>query len=180
MCSYDSEEERIKERLYELERHRQVKKHAREQMELLGQYRAERERLRRSGCYIYGKRVEESTDIREVDVLAVIDAHDALWKAFEMLCGTLESPSLGYDDVPWLPDEILPATYLTYTAQHMSGLDPVKKAYAHACLRWHPDKFQHKYGKWFSKGEWKQVLEKVQRVSQDFNNAWEEYKLENN
>lgn len=108
----------------------------------------------------------------------MIDAHDALWNAFEMLCGTLEAPSLGYDDVPWLPEEISPAKYLTYTAQSASGLDPVKKAYARACLRWHPDKFQHKYGKWFSEEQWNQVLERVQRVSQDFNNAWEEYKIE--
>jgi hypothetical protein len=168
----------MKERLYEMERRRQIKKQAREQMELLGEYRAERERLRRSGCYIYNMHAEDSIEIRELDIKSVIDAHDTLWKAFEMLCGTLESASLGYEDVPWLPDEVSPAKYLTHTAQNVSGVDPVKKAYARACLRWHPDKFQHKYGKWFSGGEWNRVLEKVQRVSQDFNNAWEEYKIE--
>lgn len=56
---------------------------------------------------------------------------------------------------------------------------PARRAYAKACLRWHPDKFLHRFGRALGEGEERaRVLARVQAISQGLNQAWEEVQAE--
>ena len=97
-------------------------------------------------------------------------------------------------DIPWPPVDC-PTAYLqglvrlelhlvTTTAvggdadmgramQH-GGFRAARRAYAKACLRWHPDKFQHRLGRALGEGQAEGILARVQGISQGINRAWEE------
>lgn len=49
----------------------------------------------------------------------------------------------------------------------------LRRAYARACLWWHPDKFKQRYAERFADAEGlAQVLVRVQATFQDINAAW--------
>ncbi len=64
------------------------------------------------------------------------------------------------------------------TAGRSAGSRPCRRAYAKACLRWHPDKFQHRLGRALSEAHAGQILARVQGISQGINRAWEEVRQE--
>lgn len=47
-----------------------------------------------------------------------------------------------------------------------------RRAYARACLRWHPDKFSARWGTRLAEGEREAILERVHHLSQGLNEAW--------
>jgi hypothetical protein len=47
-----------------------------------------------------------------------------------------------------------------------------RRAYARACLRWHPDKFAARYGALLAEEDRAAVLQRVQQLSQALNEAW--------
>lgn len=49
-----------------------------------------------------------------------------------------------------------------------------RRAYARACLRWHPDKFEARWGRQLAAADREAVLARVQEVSQGINAAWEQ------
>ncbi|KAL4420708.1 hypothetical protein ABPG75_010364 [Micractinium tetrahymenae] len=53
-----------------------------------------------------------------------------------------------------------------------------RRAYARACLRWHPDKFEARWGQHLAAAERAAVLARVQEVSQGINAAWEQLQQE--
>eukprot|EP00887_Chlorella_sp_A99_P007235 scaffold2.g7235.t1 len=108
---------------------------------------------------------------------------------------------LGYDDVPWPPcsaDAYLwsLAELEQQRAQHAKQPQPQqqqqqqqqrrgaggggdqrharaeRRAYARACLRYHPDKFVARWGQLLEEGERARVLARVQEVAQALNDAW--------
>ena len=112
-------------------------------------------------------------------------------------CGS----QLAYEDIPWPPGDA--RAYLealteieqlhlaslaagaggtkhqhpgSRHASHAGGRQrqrAARKAYAKACLRYHPDKFQHRWGLLLRDCERQQVLSRVQEVVQGINQAWE-------
>lgn len=48
-----------------------------------------------------------------------------------------------------------------------------RRAYARACLRWHPDKFVARWGPLLEPADRSRILERVQALSQGLNEAWE-------
>ncbi len=48
-----------------------------------------------------------------------------------------------------------------------------RRAYARACLRWHPDKFVARWGPLLDPADRVRILERVQALSQGLNEAWE-------
>lgn len=107
------------------------------------------------------------------------------------------SASLGLADVPWPP--LGSSEYLAGLAaleqqeaaqqlrQHPCGKRQQlqstwpraqRRAYARACLRWHPDKFEARWGRRLEAGDRAAVLARVQEVSQGINAAWEQLQQE--
>ena len=174
----------MKERIYEMERLRQVKEDARRHMRLLNEYRAARARLPYSRYgYMPGDFMDNGAeeDTRRLSLEGTVDAVEALWVAFGELCQSREQGSLRYDDVPWFPQDIPKHEYLRCMSQrkpYCESKDPVKKAYTQLCLRWHPDKFQHKFASSFEGKEWPKVMLEVHSISQGLNSAWEDIQRE--
>lgn len=97
---------------------------------------------------------------------------------------------LTYASVPWPPLE--GADYLRGLAaweqqqqqqqQHPGGQQKqqraVRRAYARACLRWHPDKFEGRWSRSLAEQDRGRILERVQQLSQGINQAWEALQLE--
>lgn len=52
-----------------------------------------------------------------------------------------------------------------------------RRAYARACLRWHPDKFVARLGPLLESADRSRILERVQALSQGLNEAWEALQL---
>lgn len=52
------------------------------------------------------------------------------------------------------------------------GRRAARRAYARACLRWHPDKFVARWGALLAEGERTGILQRVQQLSQALNEAW--------
>lgn len=105
--------------------------------------------------------------------------HEERWVAFEAsLIGTEAQIKLTYDDIPWVPfGDDLRRYLLVVASMATGGVDrgtALRRAYTRTCLRWHPDKFQHKFAKHFDGEEWGAVAMKVQQVSQLLNQAWAE------
>ena len=51
----------------------------------------------------------------------------------------------------------------------------VKRAFIKASLRWHPDKFQLKFGSRLRASDRQQILARVQEVSQRINQEWSQW-----
>ena len=84
--------------------------------------------------------------------------------------------SIGYNDIPW-PASTDYEQYLlalSRTGDKASGCQQRadRRAYAAACLRWHPDKFAHRYGRKLVEADRNLVLSRVQQIAQGINAAW--------
>lgn len=120
--------------------------------------------------------------------------HERRWAALESTAASASSnggagPSLSYDDFPWPPEDW--AAYLATLARAELQSQPggassgcgahgsracrkaARRAYARACLRYHPDKFQHRWGRLLADGERQRVLAHVAATAQGLNAAWE-------
>lgn len=49
-----------------------------------------------------------------------------------------------------------------------------RRAYTRACLRWHPDKFEARWGRQLAEADRAGILARVQELSQGINAAWED------
>ena len=105
--------------------------------------------------------------------------------------------NLGKDDIPWPPDEakLLQATVrLALEASHLQGgLDRVqdrtngdavhgrcddmlhKQAFRNLSLRWHPDKFQGRYGSRLIRKDQAVIMPRVCTIFQCVSNQWQSY-----
>jgi len=111
--------------------------------------------------------------------------HESKWVEFENALGDVD---VGYDDIPWPP--ILVGVLSAMAALEMSKVKgqegckvkPTpkeayaahKRAFRKAHMRWHPDKFMHRFGKLIAAEDKEPVKEMVQKISQGVNQAWEE------
>jgi hypothetical protein len=183
-CSYDSEEDRVQERLRQLEQRHRVSAQAAFEQDVLRQWRESRKHAARRG-YVGGQGVggrgDAGLDLRgeawSRDGNAWIEEHRATWEEFERVQESLRGHShvLVYDDVPWIPEHLSRADYLAYllcVARERHHGD-VKKAYAAMCLTWHPDKFQSRFMGFFEDGEeWQRVLARVNETFGAFRDAY--------
>ena len=100
-----------------------------------------------------------------------------------------EQPLLCYASIPW-PSQggaayLLALAELELGGKPGPGQEPpsaagpgrrraLRRAYARACLRWHPDKFQQQWGRALAPGDSERVQARVQAVAQGINDAWAE------
>jgi len=163
---------------------REVNAEAKRQRKLLEEYRASRKRVFGERSYYFGSGYSAESDTGANDRGAVgvdllVEEHENLWKRFEALCAHMGGrDKLKCEDIPWLPEELSMVEYLkamgrVLAKQGDGSTEPLRKAYTSMCLRWHPDKFQHRYGTIFDKDEWSMALERVHKASQECNSAWE-------
>lgn len=166
-CSYDSEEDRVQERLRSMAERRQVEAQASFESDVLREWRERRRKTQWRRQFVLsgaGVDVNGDADMHE-DVNSLIADHRLQWKEFEEVQGALRGQStshqLLYDDVPWIPDSVSGLDYLEHVARAEHG-GSVKKAFAATCLTWHPDKFQNRYKGFFADdGEWRRVVARV-------------------
>jgi hypothetical protein len=189
---YDSEEERVLERLERLGHQRQQAFQAKQDFALLEEYRRKYKKNHRNAALFHNTGPLSSYDHPSSGandnawtLRAVLREHQNAWNEFEQVyiqCKNSHSKAsamtvLEYDDVPWIPDTLSKSQYLEYSSedeQYKHAKDPMKKAYAAVCLRWHPDAFQNKFQAYFSNtDEWSKVIVKVKETFQDFQEAWE-------
>ena len=171
---YDSEEERVKERMESLEVKRQQQEQATRDGILLEEYRATL-RSRRQYYWIDCDSLSH-VQPRCDDDTVIIQEHVDAWSAFEHMYTHLEKKTqehiLVYSDVPWIPKDVSKMRYLSYISNTRHESD-MKKAYASICLTWHPDTFQNKFKRFFMVDEWKRVVSTVNETFQEFRHAWE-------
>ena len=189
---YDSEEERVLERLERLGHRRQQAFQAKQDFALLEEYRRKHKKIHRNAALFHNTGTFSSYDCTSSGVnentrtlRTVLREHQDAWNAFEQVYIQCKNSNdnesaltvLEFDDVPWIPDALSKSRYLEYSSedeQYKHAKDPMKKAYAAACLRWHPDAFQNKFQAYFSSAEeWSKVIVKVKETFQDFQEAWE-------
>jgi len=192
---YDSEEERVKERLSALKQNQRTRQDAADQLNLLHEYRERKKRMfsRNPDLYSASSGIHVDATDRHCDETAfqydTVKAHQSAWELFEQLYRNLphdtkKNVQLTYEDVPWIPESVSTLQYLQCLAhilvsslgKESGGEGPyVKKAYSKMCLCWHPDKFQSKFRPYFSPTEWDRVLVKVKETFQDFHSSWQSH-----
>jgi len=152
----------------------------------------------------YSSRQLEAEEIAERAAAAMADALDAqigdddkayvllhLWSEYESSWLTLEkriaetltnrcdeTMFIHAHDIPWPPDEESMLAQMAAMEQwndtKTTALAAYKRAFRKASLRWHPDKFAAKFGKYLDPKDADQVQERVRGVSQAINDAWSE------
>lgn len=109
--------------------------------------------------------------------LVAIAEHEEMWKIFE----TKKQEAITTHDIPWPPfgndyeKYLILSSEYHYTIREGSGSHNIimrRKAYTKACLRWHPDKFSHKFGKYVSQDDRSRIEKRVQEIAQGVNQAW--------
>lgn len=133
--------------------------------------------------------------------LRALQQHEGSWAALEAGSASCsDARSLTYADVPWPPltccTEYLRALaawdHRQQTSQQQrcmqreqpepTGLQQeriwshrqLRRAYTRACLRWHPDKFEGRWGPALAPADRAAVLDRVRQLSQSLNTAWQE------
>jgi len=96
---------------------------------------------------------------------------------------------VGYDDIPWPPvtEDLLSAmaamelsnrngegsqTLLASEATAKEAYVAHRRAFRKAQLRWHPDKFMHRFGKCTRESDTAAILAKLQELGRAINDAW--------
>lgn len=106
--------------------------------------------------------------------------------------GGSSATCIGYAEVPWPPlgcEEYLLGLAAWEQQQQQAGQVQARdasegcpavvvqraqrRAYARACLRWHPDKFVARWGPRLEPADRDRILERVQALSQGLNEAWD-------
>lgn len=126
------------------------------------------------------------------DAAELWSAHEIAWKAFERG----DHADLGYDDIPWPPVTTGLLSAMAAAELSSARADPSrgaaeaegrgatsreafvahKRAFKKAHLRWHPDKFLHKFGRALGPGASERVEERVREISQAINESWSKIK----
>ena len=187
--SYDSEEERVKERLQYMERQRQIHSDAMKTRERLHQQQKQQRTAYHSQAFFNSPSHDRDMRDSEPDV-ETITLHERQWTTIEESLLVTAAPRLRGTLIPWPPFEHDLRRYLRGLSQYLllqarggsgdrdginhSQPQPVKKAYARACLRWHPDKFQQNYGRFIPSGELDTVMTRVKSIAQGLNEAYGE------
>jgi len=108
-------------------------------------------------------------------------SHERAWEAFE---AREKAAPVSYEEVPWPPVtsgllSAMAAAEITRAKGGEKGTPDSKEAFvAHkrafkrAHLRWHPDKFMHRFGKALGGKDAERIRSKVQEISQAINHAW--------
>lgn len=178
-CSYDSEEDRVQERLRSMAQRRQVEAQAAFESDVLRKWRERRRHTQGRGHHVFtgagADSIRENSTTVAANVDTLIDDHRRQWRDFEdvqtALRGSVASHELLYDDVPWIPDGVSSRDYLVHVARAEHG-GSVKKAFAAMCLTWHPDKFQNRYMGFFrDDAEWRRVVARVNETFAGFKDA---------
>lgn len=194
MYRYDSEEERLLERLEALRFRQQQKKHAATQMETLRRYRIEKEAAEKVAytawhanisANLHSSEQHQDSDRWSQDNdsgwktlrdEAIVARHEEEWKQLEMKAtgkNEKEVRLIHYEDIPWPPFGVDFARYLKALAKVIdnNGTNSLRRAFGQAQLRFHPDKFRHRYGNRFHEKDHDKIMEEVHRVSQGLNEA---------
>ncbi|KAI3430982.1 hypothetical protein D9Q98_009386 [Chlorella vulgaris] len=145
---------------------------------------------------------DDGGEARSRGWVRLVQQHEQCWQALEQRmpaasaepaarqpCGS-SSPSstntsgrLAFCDVPWPPLDS--AAYLQglialqqQQQQRAVGQQrdevrrAARRAYAHACLRWHPDKFVARWGPLLEDSDREAILHQVHELLQSINEAW--------
>ncbi|KAL4451374.1 hypothetical protein ABPG77_009446 [Micractinium sp. CCAP 211/92] len=162
--SYDSEEERFKARCQAAREGAAVRAEAAAQAELLAAFRGRRQMLQQM-------QEEALRDkIRQQHLLG----RDVPWPPLgstEYLAGL---SALEQQVAEQQQQERQPDTKQQEKEQRSAWQRAQRRAYARACLRWHPDKFEARWGRQLAAADREAVLARVQEVSQGINAAWEQ------
>ena len=107
---------------------------------------------------------------------------DERWAALEASASQPRAPLLGYDDIPWPPKM---SSLLAHAVAGESGANDAARADAssvgpretklayHRCVRrWHPDKFEARWGARLREEDRARVLERVNAVARALNVAF--------
>lgn len=179
-CRYDSEEERVKERMETLHVKRQVQQQASRERILLEEYRATLKSQQQYHVWTESSTQPDDEYQGNGDSIA-IEEHISAWSSFTdmytHLNASQEEHILVYSDVPWIPRDVSKRKYISYIADTHHEKD-VKKAYASICLTWHPDKFQNRFKRVFVLEEWNKVVSTVNETFQEFRDAWNDIILD--
>ena len=109
--------------------------------------------------------------------------HESAWEMFTKSVSTANvSIEIRMQNVPWPPDDNAILTHmaaheyqrLSHSAEEAkeNATKAYKKAFRKASLRWHPDKFMSKFGKFTHPKDADEVYKRVQAVSQAINDCW--------
>jgi hypothetical protein len=180
-----------------MQRKKQVQDAATRQMEALQRHRAEREaaakieqgaRFENLNMYFNSNSVETTSTSREDSDEAMLAEHEARWATIETAAcfntatsSTVSSPNehnvLTYSTLPWPPFGDNLQKYLLALGGNLNNVDStadLRRAYTRACLRWHPDKFQHRFRRVVHEEHLVQIMERVQDIAQGINQAYQE------
>ena len=112
-------------------------------------------------------------------------AHEKAWEGFEASMEVAEP--LRYEDVPWPPatsgllSAMAAAEIARVKGESVAGSRASdsreafvahKRAFRKANLRWHPDKFMHRFGKALDARDAARIEARTQEISQAINEAW--------
>lgn len=107
---------------------------------------------------------------------AAVAAHEAAWARLE--AAPAGQTTLTRTTLPWPPFGADLTRYLRVCGAAGPTAGPTvadtRRAYTRACLRWHPDKFRHRFGHLIAPEELDAVLAGVRDVCVNLTSAWEE------
>jgi hypothetical protein len=184
-----------------MQRKKQVQDAAARQMEALRRHRAEREaaakiaqsaRLENPNMYINNSNMEKPTSsLQNSDEALLLAEHEARWDEIEAAAASINTliPLITYATLPWPPfGDNLHKYLLALTSNNISASAEddddnessgtssrdLRRAYTRACLRWHPDKFLHRFSRLVHEEEFEAIMAMVQEVAQGINQAYQE------
>jgi len=180
-----------------MRRNKHVQDAATRQMEALRRHRAEREaaakikqgaRFENLNAYFNSNSIETKSTSREDSDEAMLVEHESRWATIEAAAcfdtttsSTKTAPSehivLTYSTLPWPPFGDNLHKYLLALSGNVRNVDSagdLRRAYTRACLRWHPDKFQHRFSRVVHEEHLVQIMERVQDVARGINQAYQE------
>ena len=171
-----------------MQRRRQVERDASQQMESLRRHRAEKDAARQMAqgaqSHTFRMQLGDPWELHERAVdsndASIVAAHEEQWATIDQTLAAAAASSdsssissLSASKLPWPPFDGDMERYLKALAAYQAADGGnLRKAYTRSCLRWHPDKFQHKFGRLIAEDEFPLVMEKVQKVSQRLTTAW--------
>jgi hypothetical protein len=155
-------------------------------------------RFENLNTYLSSNNMETTSSLQNTDE-AMLAEHEAQWARIEGAVSintttsnsdlAVEHPLLTYNTLPWPPfgqdlHRYLLALSTGGGASTALGIKnnfmtsdstaDLRRAYTRACLRWHPDKFQHRFSRLVHEEHFDQIMDRVQDVAQGINQAYQE------
>mmetsp|Transcript_35602 Transcript_35602/g.67149 ORF Transcript_35602/g.67149 Transcript_35602/m.67149 type:complete len:451 (+) Transcript_35602:262-1614(+) len=96
------------------------------------------------------------------------------WEKHERVMTKFENNPPGaihFDTVPWPPDPEEMLRMMIKLEGSAAGAE--KRIYRKLTMRWHPDKFQNRYGSGLAAADHERILNRVKDISQILNRAWD-------